>query len=54
MVVSGGDAPQEKGTNWALIGGLAAGAVVLVGGIAAGVAAATGKLAGGKNKKKKK
>ena len=52
--VSGGDAPQEKGTNWALIGGLAAGAVVLVGGIAAGVAAATAKLAGGKNKKKKK
>ena len=51
---SGGDAPQDKGTNWALIGGLAAGAVVLVGGIAAAVAVMTGRRAGGKDKKKKK
>ena len=51
---SGGDAPQDKSTNWALIGGLAAGAVVLVGGIAAAVAVMTGRRAGGKDKKKKK
>ena len=38
----------------ALIGGLAAGAVVLVGGIAAAVAVMTGRRAGGKDKKKKK